>query len=67
MTWQSTLKAKAHEWVVWHYPLGRCQLAENNLASMQELVCGTKFVRASLVKESHTRLGAKTLGFPDIS
>ena len=45
MTWQLTLKAKAREWVVRYYPLGGCRSAEENLASVQELVHGAKFVR----------------------
>ena len=45
MTWRSTVKAKAREWVVWHYPLGGHQSAKENLANMQELVRSAMFVR----------------------
>ncbi|KAI6005575.1 hypothetical protein EDD15DRAFT_2358725 [Pisolithus albus] len=44
MTWRSTLKAKAHEYVMWHYPLGSNRPAEENLANAQELIWGAKFV-----------------------
>ena len=45
MSWQSTLKAKAHEYVTHHYLLGSQLSAEQNLHNAQELVCGTMFVR----------------------
>ena len=51
MTWWSTLKAKAREWVVRHYPLGGCQSAEENLASVQELVCRAMFVRDGIEED----------------
>ncbi|KAI6009978.1 hypothetical protein BKA83DRAFT_4133075 [Pisolithus microcarpus] len=43
MTWRSTLKAKAREYVVRHYLLGGNQPAEENLANAQELIRGAKF------------------------
>ncbi|KAI6022111.1 hypothetical protein EDC04DRAFT_2607016 [Pisolithus marmoratus] len=49
--WKSTLKAEAHEYVVWHYPLGGNQQAEENLANVQELIWGVKFVRDGYYKE----------------
>jgi len=45
MTWQSTLKAKAREYVVRHYSLGGHQSAEVNLTNAQELVHGAMFIR----------------------
>ena len=45
MMWRSTLKAKAREWVTWHYPLGGNRSAKENLSHMQELVRGAMFVR----------------------
>ena len=45
MTWWSTIKAKAHEYVVRHYPLGSTKSCEENLANAQELICGAKFLR----------------------
>ena len=44
MTWQSTLKAKAREYVVRHYPLGGHQSSEDNLANARELVHGAMFI-----------------------
>ncbi|KIK22800.1 hypothetical protein PISMIDRAFT_11368 [Pisolithus microcarpus 441] len=54
MTWRSTLKAKACEYVVWHYLLGGNRLAEENLANAQELIWGVKFVRDG-VEDGTTR------------
>ena len=45
MTWRLTIKAKAHEYVVQHYPLGGNRTAKDNLANAQELICGASFVR----------------------
>ncbi|KIK14955.1 hypothetical protein PISMIDRAFT_16875 [Pisolithus microcarpus 441] len=54
MTWRSTLKAKAREYVVQHYLLGSNQPAEENLANAQELIQGAKFVRDG-VEDGTTR------------
>ncbi|KAI6027636.1 hypothetical protein BKA83DRAFT_4490184 [Pisolithus microcarpus] len=54
MTWQSTLKAKAREYVVRHYLLGGNRLAEENLANAQELIRGAKFMRDG-VEDGTTR------------
>ncbi|KAI6039395.1 hypothetical protein EDC04DRAFT_3090249 [Pisolithus marmoratus] len=51
MMWQSTLKAKAHEYVVQHYPLGGNQLAEENLANAQELIWGVQFMRDGIEED----------------
>lgn len=45
MSWRSTLKAKAREYVIRHYPLGGPRTAEENLVSAEELIRGAKFVR----------------------
>ena len=45
MMWQSTVKNKAHEHVLWHYPLSARQSPEENIANANELICGTTFVR----------------------
>ena len=45
MTWRSTLKSKAREYVVRDYPLGSNQPAEQNLANAQKLIQGAMFVR----------------------
>ena len=45
MTWQSTIKAKAREYVTQFYPLGSGRSPEENLANAQELVHGAMFVR----------------------
>lgn len=45
MTWRSTIKAKAREYVVRHYPLGSNKSCEENLANAQELIRGAMFVR----------------------
>ncbi|KAI6014891.1 hypothetical protein BKA83DRAFT_4129617 [Pisolithus microcarpus] len=54
MTWRSTLKAKAREYVVQHYLLGGNRPAEENLANAQELIQGAKFVRDG-VEDGTTR------------
>ena len=45
MTWRSTLKAKAHKYVLRHYPLGSQQSAEENLLNAQALIRGAMLVR----------------------
>ena len=45
MTWRSTLKAKAREYVVHHYSLGGHRSAEENLTNTRELIHGAMFVR----------------------
>ena len=45
MTWRSTLKAKAHEYVVHHYSLSGHRFAEENLTNARELIYGANFVR----------------------
>jgi len=45
MTWRSTLKAKAREYVLRHYPLGGQRSAEENLSNAQALIRGAMFVR----------------------
>ncbi|KIM54994.1 hypothetical protein SCLCIDRAFT_86556, partial [Scleroderma citrinum Foug A] len=45
MTWRSTLKVKAHEYVLRHYPLGGQRSAEENLLNAQALIRGAMFVR----------------------
>jgi len=45
MTWRSTLKAKAREYVMHHYLLGSHQSSEDKLANARELVHGAMFVR----------------------
>ena len=45
MTWRSTVKAKAREYVTRFYPLGSSRSAEENLENAQKLVCGAMFVR----------------------
>ena len=44
MSWQSTLKAKACEYVMHHYLLGSQLSAEQNLHNAQELVRGAMFI-----------------------
>ena len=45
MMWQSTIKAKAHEYVMQHYPLGTNRSCKENLVNVQELICRVMFVR----------------------
>ncbi|KAI6161125.1 hypothetical protein EDD17DRAFT_1509579 [Pisolithus thermaeus] len=45
MAWQLTLQAKAHKYIMQHYPLGSNQPVEDNLANAQELIQGAQFVR----------------------
>ena len=45
MMWRSTLKAKAREYVLQHYPLGGQRSAEENLLNPQVLIHGAMFVR----------------------
>ena len=45
MTWRSTLKVKAREYVLRHYPLGGQRSAEENLSNAQALIHGAMFVR----------------------
>ena len=45
MTWQSTLKVKAHKYILRHYPLGGQRSAEENLLNAQALIRGAMFVR----------------------
>ena len=45
MTWRSTIKAKAREYVTRHYSLGSNRSCEENLANAQELIRGAMFVR----------------------
>ena len=45
MTWRSTIKAKAREYVMRHYPLGGNRSCEENMANAQELIRGAMFVR----------------------
>ena len=51
MTWRSTLKSKAREYVVRHYPLGSNQPTEQNLANVQKLIQGAMFVRDSFEED----------------
>jgi len=45
MTWRSTLKNKAREYVLQHYPLGGDRMPGENLANADELIRGATFVR----------------------
>ena len=45
MTWWSTIKAKAREYITQHYSLGSNRSCEENLANAQELIHGAMFVR----------------------
>ena len=51
MMWQSTLKLKACEYVVQHYPLGSDRQAEENLGNAQELIRGAMFVRDGIEED----------------
>ncbi|KIM63483.1 hypothetical protein SCLCIDRAFT_117031 [Scleroderma citrinum Foug A] len=55
MTWRSTIKAKAHEYIVRHYPLGSTKSCEENLANAQELICGAKFLRDGVEPDGTTK------------
>ena len=45
MTWRSTIKNKAREYVLQHYHLGPHQSPEENLANANKLICGAAFIR----------------------
>ena len=51
MTWQSTLKSKAREYIIRHYPLGSNRQAEENLGNVQELIRGMMFVRDGIEED----------------
>ncbi|KAI6118334.1 hypothetical protein F5141DRAFT_1061938 [Pisolithus sp. B1] len=51
MTWQLTLQAKAHKYIMQHYPLGSNQPVEDNLANAQELIQGAQFVRDGIEED----------------
>jgi hypothetical protein len=51
MSWRSTLKAKAREYVIRYYPLGGVRTPEENLASAEELIRGAKFVRDGVAED----------------
>ncbi|KAG6376649.1 hypothetical protein JVT61DRAFT_1637 [Boletus reticuloceps] len=55
MSWQSTLKAKAREHVIWYYSLGGSQLPEENLASAETLTRGALFVRDGITEDGTMR------------
>lgn len=51
MSWRSTLKAKAREYVIRHYPLGGSRTAKENLASVEKLTRGALFVRDGVTED----------------
>jgi len=56
MTWRSTLKSKARDIVPHFYNLGNQFSAEDNLATAQDLIRGSMFVRDGVDDEvSHTQ------------
>ncbi|KIM61389.1 hypothetical protein SCLCIDRAFT_87285, partial [Scleroderma citrinum Foug A] len=55
MTWRSTIKAKAREYVMRHYPLGSNRSCKENLANAQELIRGATFVMDGVESNGTTR------------
>lgn len=56
MSWRSTLKAKARDYVVRYYPLGGPRTPEENLASAEELLRGAQFVRDGVAEDVRVEL-----------
>ena len=51
MSWQSTLKAKAHKHITQYYPLGGSQTPAENLANTKALIQGVLFIRDSVMED----------------